>query len=210
MEDTVEVEAKEEKVESAEVDLEETVIDMYLPEENSEPREASITHVMLHFSSNALEKPENPFQVKDIYEVFREYEVSAHYVIDRTGQIYRFVSEDRIAYHAGNGKLEGFPMYEDNLNPYSIGIELLAIGTKEEMLPMMSAEHYDTISSRHIGYTKEQYDALQGLLMDISTRHHNLKLNRNHIIGHQEYASERKTDPGELFDWEKLMSRFEN
>lgn len=147
MENSVEVAAKEEKVESVELNFEETVIDMYLPEENSEPRESSITHVMLHFSSNALEKPENPFQVEDVYEVFQDYGLSAHYVIDRTGQVYRFVSEDRIAYHSGEGKIEGTPKYDNNLNPYSIGIELLAIGTKEEMLPMMSAEHYDTISS---------------------------------------------------------------
>ncbi|GLO65293.1 N-acetylmuramoyl-L-alanine amidase [Oceanobacillus kimchii] len=210
MEDHVEVVAKEEKVESVEVSFEETIIDMYLPEENSEPRKTLITHVMLHFSSNVLKKPEDPFHVEDIYELFRDYGLSAHYVIDRTGQIYRFVSEERIAYHAGEGKIEGILKYENNLNPYSIGIELLAIGTKEEMLPMLSAEHYDTISSKHVGYTDEQYEALQDLLINISTRQHKLKLDRNHIIGHQEYAPERKTDPGALFDWERLMSGIEN
>lgn len=208
--DTLEVAAKEEKVESVEVNFEEKMIDMYLPEENSEPRDALVTHVMLHFSSNVIEKPEDPFQVEDIYKVFRDYGVSTHYVIDRTGEIYRFVSEDRNAYHAGEGKIEGVPKYENNMNRYSIGIELLAIGTKEEMMPMMSPELYDTISSKHIGYTDKQYDALQDLLIDISSRHHKLKLNRNHIIGHQEYAPERKTDPGALFDWERLMSDFEN
>lgn len=31
-----------------------------------------------------------------------------------------------------------------------------------------------------------------------------VKRNRKHVLGHDEYAPGRKTDPGELFDWERL------
>jgi N-acetylmuramoyl-L-alanine amidase len=50
--------------------------------------------------------------------------VSAHFLITRKGQIYRLVSENRIAWHAGKscwGKYK-------NLNKNSIGIELVNKG----------------------------------------------------------------------------------
>ena len=183
----------------------ESLTKMYLPEQVSEERETPITHVVIHFSSNALEKPEDPYQVQDTYDIFKEYGVSSHYVIDRSGQAYQFVSEDRIAYHAGKGSLVNYPTYKDKLNAHSIGIELLAIGTKEEMVSMMPEEHYDTIDPTHIGYTAEQYETLKDLLVDISTFYGTIPLDRDHIIGHDEYAPDRKTDPGSLFDWNHLM-----
>ncbi|WP_051359590.1 N-acetylmuramoyl-L-alanine amidase [Paucisalibacillus globulus] len=178
---------------------------MYLPDQVSENRTTPITHAVIHFSSNVLAKPENPFQVRDIYNIFKDYGVSAHYVIDRSGQVYQFVSEDRVAYHAGKGSLSNYPTYNNKLNAYSIGIELLAIGTKQEMASMMSEEHYDTIDPLHIGYTAEQYETLKELLVDISTFYGTIPLDRDHIIGHDEYAPDRKTDPGSLFDWNHLM-----
>jgi len=114
--------------------IEDSIINRYLPEQVSEKRDTPITHVLLHFSSNAQNKPDNPYQIEDTFEVFKEYGVSTHYVIDRAGQIYRFVPEDRIAYHAGKGRLTNYLSYENKLNDYSIGIELLAIGTKEEIV----------------------------------------------------------------------------
>jgi N-acetyl-anhydromuramyl-L-alanine amidase AmpD len=91
------------------------------------------------------------------------------------------------------------------LNKYSIGIELMAIGTEAEMAPMMSVEHYKKIPKEHIGYTEAQYGALNLLLDDILTRNKKIKRDREHIIGHDEYAPERKTDPGSLFEWVKVL-----
>lgn len=55
-----------------------------------------------------------------------------------------------------------------------------------------------------IGYTDAQYNALNKLLENISIKYPKVKENRDHVVGHDEYAPERKTDPGELFDWERL------
>lgn len=177
---------------------------MYLPKENSAPRTKEITHVVLHFISNILSNYEEPYKIEDIYSLFVDYELSAHYVIGRKGEIYSMVPENRVAYHAGKGDLEKFPEYKNKMNDYSIGIELLAIGTKEEMLPMMSSEHYDLIDSSLIGYTDEQYESLNLLLDNILKENPSIIKDREHIIGHDEYSKGVKTDPGSLFDWEKI------
>ncbi|MUK88395.1 N-acetylmuramoyl-L-alanine amidase [Ornithinibacillus sp. L9] len=180
------------------------VNEILLPMENSEFRTSPITHVMIHYMSNALEKPEDPYRMEDIYKLFLQNGVSTHYVIDRDGNFYRLVSAERVAYHAGSGSLDAFPSYEDKMNHFSIGIELLAIGTREEMAPIITEEKYDSVHSSNIGFTDAQYRSLKELLTDIDKRHPNIHWNRKHIIGHNEYAPERKADPGKLFDWEKL------
>ncbi len=178
--------------------------DMYLPYHNSEERVNPITHVMIHFSSNVTEKPQSPYEIEDIYTILAEYGLSAHFVIDRDGTIYRFVSENRVAYHAGKGSLAKFPSYENNLNDYSIGIELLAIGTKKEMQSFISEEVYDSLPESYIGYTDDQYKSLRKLLNSIHDFYPTIPRNRDHVIGHDEYAPDRKNDPGALFDWSRL------
>lgn len=178
--------------------------DYLLPLENSETRSTLISHVMLHFSSNVTEKPHTPYQVDDIHKIFMDYGVSAHYVIDREGVIYKFVQEDRIAYHAGSGSLSRFPAYENKLNAYSIGIELLAIGTKEEMSTFITEDTYDALDNSFIGYTDAQYESLKSLLHTIHERYPEVKRDREHVIGHDEYAPDRKNDPGSLFDWGRI------
>ncbi|MDX5476762.1 MAG: N-acetylmuramoyl-L-alanine amidase [Bacillaceae bacterium] len=175
-----------------------------LPMGNSRKRTAAITHVMIHFTSNVLNDNKDPYRIEDIYSIFEQYQVSAHYIIDRDGTIYLFVGEDRVAYHAGKGNVISEVFNIASMNDKSIGIELLAIGTKEEMVPLITEEAYDKLDSSFIGYTDEQYSALQTLITDILSRHNTIKRDREHIIGHNEYAPVRKPDPGMLFDWTRL------
>ena len=174
---------------------------LYLPLENSRP---SRTHVVIHFMSNALNNPQNPYNVQEAYRSFLDNGFSSHYLIDRSGEVYRLVDENRVAFHAGKGDLPGFPTYKDKLNEYSIGIELLAIGTRDEMLTMISPQTYDLISPSNYGYTDAQYRSLNLLLDDIIGRHPTIKKDRQHIVGHEEYAPGRKRDPGKLFDWSRI------
>ncbi|WP_335341993.1 N-acetylmuramoyl-L-alanine amidase [Bacillus alkalicola] len=180
------------------------MVNYRLPSKNSRAREESVTHVMLHFISNVARNTADPFNIKDIHNIFVEYGVSAHYMIDREGVIYFLVPEDRVAYHAGRGSLPDFPEYENDLNEYSIGIELLAIGTKSEMASIMTGDLYDQVDSSLIGYTNAQYEALNRLLNGIYDRHPNVQRDRKHVVGHDEYAPGRKSDPGSLFDWSKI------
>lgn len=175
-----------------------------LPKDVSEERKHPITHIVLHFSSNAVLSPEDPYDVEAIRQNFVDYGVSAHYLIGRDGEVYYWVPEDMVAYHAGKGQLEKFPDYTDRLNHYSIGIEIMGIGTKEEMSIMMDGDVYDSIEPSNIGYTDAQYATLETLIDALIEKYPDIKKDRTHIIGHDEYAPDRKTDPGSLFEWEKI------
>jgi len=169
----------------------------------SSEREEEITHIVLHFISNVLANRTEPYIMEDIHRIFLDYGVSAHYIIDRDGTIHLAVPEYRVAFHAGAGTLTDFPEYENRLNQYSIGIELLGIGSQADMSIFLTADEYEALDPRLIGFTDAQYYALNRLLNDILARHPAIQPNRTHIIGHDEY-SPSNTDPGELFEWERL------
>ena len=178
----------------------------YMPsfEELSYARSEKIEYIMLHFSSNVLGKPEDPYNIEDMVGVYAGWESSTNYVIDREGNIYCFVPEYRCAWHAGKGAWKDDERLTDKMNFYSIGIELLAIGSQKDMSIYMSARRYKKISKEFIGYTDAQYEALSALLDDLCAEY-SIPADRDHIIGHEEYAPDRKNDPGELFDWSRVI-----
>ena len=115
-----------------------------------------------------------------------------------------YVPEDLVAYHAGYGTWNNDPKYTNHLNEYAIGIEVLAIGSQKDMKQYLTPTQYRNLDKSFIGYTDAQYEALKLLVKDICERN-NIPMDREHIIGHQEY-SPNKADPGELFDWDRLLS----
>jgi N-acetyl-anhydromuramyl-L-alanine amidase AmpD len=183
-----------------------TIVKKNLPNKCSRERNTAdnITHIMLHFCSDANEAPENPHQIDKVLATFEEIGVSAHYLVDREGVIYELVPENRVAYHAGKGKLPFAPFYENSMNGHSIGIEMLGIGTVEEMTMFFSKEKYKQIKTTDIGFTNKQYTALNCLIEDLLNRYPTIKKDRQHIVGHDQYAPSRRTDPGSLFAWEKI------
>lgn len=180
-------------------------IDKLLPLDSSREGDQPFTHVMLHFASDALRNPENPHNVQAVYDAFVEYMVGAHYYIARDGTVYRFIEETRKAHHAGKGALAELPEATNNMNEYSIGVELAAVGSAEEMKEFFDMDEatYARIPASDRGYTPQQYASL-ALLLDDITRRHSISLDRRHIVGHDEYAPDAKTDPGELFDWNRI------
>lgn len=104
-------------------------------------------------------------------------EVSAHYLIDRTGGVIRMVAEENRAWHAGAGEWRGL----DDINSRSIGIELDNTGDHPFPEPQMAA--------------------LERLLHEIAGR---WKVAPENIIGHSDMAPGRKSDPGPRFDWARL------
>lgn len=107
--------------------------------------------------------------------------VSAHYLIDEDGTLYRLVAEDRRAFHAGVSYWGG----ERDINSRSIGIELQNPG--------------HTLGYR--AFPPAQIDALIGLIGDVRARN---AVPDAHILGHSDVAPDRKRDPGELFPWARL------
>lgn len=196
---------REEQSSNSPQSLQLKIINRILPLSNSEARlkTDNVTHIVIHFSSNVIAKPNDPYVPEDVINIFKQYGVSAHYLIARDGTIFRLVDEGRNAFHAGKGGLADYPEYKDKLNQHSIGIELLAIGTEEEMKQYISSEIYRSIPKNYLGYTDEQYAALNSLLPEVYKRY-GIKVDRRHIIGHDEYSVGTKRDPGSLFDWSKI------
>ncbi len=108
-------------------------------------------------------------------------EVSAHYLIDEDGTVWRLVAEDRRAWHAGRAAWRG----ATGINDRSIGIELVNPGHEFGYRPFPAA----------------QISALIALCRDILSRH---AIPPSRVLGHSDIAPTRKTDPGELFDWRRL------
>jgi len=109
--------------------------------------------------------------------------VSAHYLIDEDGTLYRLVDETKRAWHAGVSHWAN----ETDINSCSLGIELQNPG-------------------HEFGYRDfpdAQVRALTTLCTDILSRHAVLA---ERILGHSDVAPSRKEDPGELFDWRGLAA----
>lgn len=104
-------------------------------------------------------------------------EVSAHYLIDRTGPIRSLVAEDQRAWHAGAGQWGTV----NDINSRSIGIELDNDGYSPFAAPQM--------------------ESLISLLHGICAR---WDISAHRVIGHSDMAPGRKIDPGRRFDWTRL------
>lgn len=104
-------------------------------------------------------------------------EVSAHYLVTRTGEVVPLVPEHLRAWHAGTGEWHG----QDDINSRSIGIELDNDGATPFAAPLM--------------------DALETMLSGLMDR---WAIAPAGVIGHSDMAPGRKQDPGPRFDWARL------
>ncbi|MDX2196011.1 MAG: N-acetylmuramoyl-L-alanine amidase [Cytophagales bacterium] len=126
--------------------------------------------IILH-SSFCPERADS-FALPCILNLYKKYDVSAHYIITREGVVHQLVNEAIISFHGGKGIL---PDGRQTINTSSIGIELI--------------NSYTGI------YTDLQYCCLSKLVKNIQQRY---KI--NHIVCHSDVAPLRKTDPWN-FDW---------
>ncbi len=125
------------------------------------------------FFSNCLDCEAHPY-----FREIQGLEVSAHFLINRQGDVVQFVSTDDRAWHAGESSFCG----EINCNDFSVGIELE--GTDDTP------------------YTDYQYNRLVELTKILMARYPAIVEER--IVGHSDIAPGRKTDPGPSFDWQRF------
>jgi len=107
--------------------------------------------------------------------------VSAHYLIEEDGRLFALVPEARRAWHAGVSFWDG----QHDINGVSIGIELVNPGHEWGYRPFPPAQMTSLITL---------LDEVRGRWQIADAR----------ILGHSDVAPARKTDPGELFDWQGL------
>ena len=182
----------------------EAVMEFLCPlEDYSWAREYAPEFVMVHFTSAVVTNREDPYDQAALRALFVENEVSTHYLIRRDGTILCMVPEDRVAWHAGAGEWLGDEKYTNTMNEYAIGIELAAIGSEADMEKYLPAGVYGQLEESQLGFTDAQYDSLRALVTDLCERYR-IPMDRAHVIGHDAYSPE-KHDPGELFDWNRLL-----
>lgn len=159
------------------------------PNYNARPDLADISLIVIHnislpagrFGGSAItELFQNCLDCSahESFESLRELKVSSHFLIRRDGALLQFVSTLDRAWHAGVSTFAG----RAACNDFSIGIELE--GTDD--LPFEPA----------------QYHSLSLLTQALLAR-----FTITHIVGHDEIAPGRKTDPGPCFDWELYEGR---
>lgn len=157
----------------------------------------------------------SPTDAHLIFDIFKDFSVSCHYLIARDGEIFQLISDSRKAWHAGKGSLPFGSPYENALNNNSIGIELVSIGSVEDLKIYFDesesqeayAEWYQRIAKKHsqdVGFTEQQYTSLRALLLKLCDSFPGLQYDREHIFAHSEYAPKRRTDPGSLFSWQTI------
>jgi N-acetylmuramoyl-L-alanine amidase len=145
------------------------------PSPNFDARTAPPDILVLHYTGmktgpEALDRLRDP-----------EAKVSAHYMVEEDGRIFRLVAEERRAWHAGVSFWKG----ERNINGVSIGVEIVNPGHEFGYRPFPDA----------------QIAAVIALVGDIRTR---WQIPDDRIVGHADVAPGRKDDPGELFPWKRI------
>ena len=121
--------------------------------------------------TNALDWNLHPY-----FKRIEGMQVSAHFYIRRTGELWQFVSTGQRAWHAGQSRYRG----RDNCNDDAIGIELEGIDGGD--------------------FEAAQYETLGSLCPAIAQRYP-----VQHVAGHEHIAPGRKRDPGAGFNWPQLQ-----
>ena len=124
-------------------------------------------HNVQRLFTNHLDWDEHPY-----FQGLCGLQVSSHFFISRSGDLWQFVSCDDKAWHAGQSHYRG----RDHCNDDSVGIELEGLEGGNFEAP--------------------QYETLTGICAALMTRYPVA-----HIAGHEHIAPGRKQDPGKGFDW---------
>jgi len=157
------------------------------PHHNARPDGMPIDMIVLH----AISLPDGTFESRYIDDLFmgsldcsahagfdslHGLQVSAHFVVDRIGDITQFVACDKRAWHAGVSEWQG----RNGCNDYAIGIEMIG----DELTPFTDAQYRET--ARLCRLLMQRYPAITD----------------DRIVGHQDIAPGRKWDPGRQWDWQ--------
>lgn len=159
------------------------------PHHDQRPNGAAIDMVVVHgislppgeFGSSAVEAffcGQLDLSGHPYFATIASLRVSSHLFIRRTGEIIQFVPFTARAWHAGESFFQG----KTRCNDFSIGIELE--GTDNHP------------------YEEKQYQQL-GKVITLLRRIYPA-ITPDRIVGHEDIAPGRKTDPGPAFDWKHL------
>lgn len=149
---------------------------------NDRPNGVSIDTIVVHYTV---------CDFNDAYLILtKPHGVSSHYLIDRDGRVDNLVSDDKRAWHGGVSYWN-----KDNVNDFSIGIELVNSGSGQEIKDGKLI--YKDIDP----FPEAQMVSLVALIDYIKENH---PIKDHNIVGHSDIAPDRKMDPGIAFNWKYL------
>jgi len=135
-----------------------------------------------------------------------KFQVSAHLIIGRQGEIMQLVPFNRVAWHAGKSAWQGL----ENLNQYAIGIELVNagyvtrtedgkwvnwFGDEMDERQLIEMKHKNDEQYRHWEIYPEAQLSTALTVSQLLIQTYDLI----DILGHDDIAPHRKTDPGPAF-----------
>jgi hypothetical protein len=148
----------------------------YVPSPNQNRRQrGTITAIVVHATESATtESAVNWFLTP-------KSQVSAHYVVGRTGQIVQMVDDTQRAWHAGVSELDG----ATGVNEFSVGIEIVNLNNGKDP------------------YTDAQYESVAAIIRHIREQY---EVPDSRIVSHESVARPkgRKDDPMG-FDFPRLL-----
>jgi len=144
---------------------------------NSRKRD-QIKFIIIHYTGMQSEE-ESIVRLTD-----EKSKVSAHYLINRKGELISMVEESKTAWHAGKSKWKNYV----NLNNQSVGIELVNKGQR----------------FGYVNFSNKQIKKLIELCKYLIKKY---KIKQANILGHSDIAPLRKIDPGEKFPWKLLAKK---
>lgn len=143
--------------------------------ENYDDRKHAVSLIILHYTETK--------SIKEALDLLtcKIRKVSCHFLVDKKGGIFKLVSLDKRAWHAG----ESIWKKKNDINSRSIGIELV---------------HEGELSNKK--FPISQINSLIKLL-DFLKKEYQIK----EILGHSDIAPLRKIDPGKNFPWNDIFSK---
>ncbi len=137
----------------------------------------NITAIIIHYTGMQSERE----SIRRLSSL--DSKVSCHYLINRSGKIFKLVRERNIAWHAGKSMWGKYK----NLNRNSIGIELVNKGHR-------------------YGYQSFTTIQIKKLIKLCKYLMRKYRIKNRLILGHSDIAPLRKVDPGEKFPWGYLSA----
>lgn len=157
------------------------IIDRPSPNHSARPSGVTVDAIVIHGTAGKTDEGDLSWITSE------KSGISYHYMVGRTGKVYRLVRPERRAWHAGKSILEG----DKDINDRSIGVAFSNNGAGEP-------------------YTDAQYEAAGALLAVLART---WKIEMAHIVGHN-YVSGKwtkvrddpKTDPWDWMNWGRLFA----
>ena len=145
------------------------------PSPNFDERRLPIDMIVLHYTG----MPDGPSALARLRDP--EAKVSAHYLVEEDGSVFRLIDESKRAWHAGASHWRGCT----DVNSASVGIEIVNPGHEWG----------------YRDFPEPQVAAVIRLVAEIKDRY---AITRGNVVGHSDIAPTRKRDPGERFPWGRL------